>query len=316
MKKQIPNIPNIKVILHIGPHKTGTTSIQAFLHRNSNILRKHGINYPKTHEGLQNHHDLAIGLRNPTKFWATAKRIRKILRASEAEGCHTCLFSSEIFVEHEIPIHLFRRIFKADQILVIAYIRNPVEQISASYAELLNESEVRRSVRIDEPPIPYDASYQSVFPKWFPHFAPGEMVLAPFDSAQWTKGNLLLDFCQTIGLNPLIQSELEGSEVIYHNKRLPIGLQEVLRRSNGLLGLSQEIHYAWCAELQKLAAEHPEFFLQSTAALPRKMVQKTYEALAEMLSIYQPYFRHGFNEQFLLVSLDKLPSTLNKTNSA
>ena len=306
----------MKVILHIGPHKTGTTSIQAFLHKNSDILRKHGFHYPKTHEGLQNHHDLAIGLRNTSSFWATAKRIRRILRESEAEGYHTCIFSSEIFVEHEIPIHLFRRIFKADQYLVIAYIRNPEGQISASYAELLKESSVRRTSRIDEPPVPYDSSYCSVFPKWFPHFAPGEMVLAPFDAAQWPKENLLLDFCQTIGLDSRIQTELEDVQGLHRNRRLPACLQEVLRRSNALLGLPREIHLAWCDELEKLASEHPEIFRERGTPLPQKMARKSREVLAETLPLYRPYFRRGFDKRFLLAPLDKPPSTPDATRSA
>jgi hypothetical protein len=302
----------VKVILHIGPHKTGTTSIQAFLHRNSDILQKHGFHYPKTREGLQNHHDLAIGLRKRTKFCATAKRIQRILRESEAKGCHTCIFSSEMFVEHGIPIHLFRRIFKAEQYLVIAYIRNPEGQISASYAELLKESAVRRTSRIEEPPIPYDSSYTSVFPKWFPYFAPGEMVLAPFDAAQWAKGKLLIDFCEMIGLDPLVQMELEGKDAVYLNKRLPAGLQEVLRRSNALLGLSGEKHHIWRSELEQLAAEHRGLFVETATTLPREMEQKLYLELAGMLPVYRPYFRSGFDEQFLLAPSDKPPSAADE----
>lgn len=289
----------MKVILHIGPHKTGTTSIQAFLHCNSAALRKYGFCYPCTQEEGQNHHDLLIGLRDPVQFCATVKRIRRILKESEDEGCHTTIFSSEMFVEHEIPIHFFRRIFEGKNQFVIAYIRRPDDHISASYTQLLKEWDCRRTQKIDEYPAPYDSTYLSVFPKWFPHYAPGEMLIAPFDPPQWLYGNLIADFCEMIGLDWDIISRLGTNGTLHRNKSLPSGLLEILRRSNALLDLSKDLHEAWCGELDKLANDHPELFSKKQTQLPRDMVKKLFEDLSEMLPIYRPYFRNGFNESFL-----------------
>jgi hypothetical protein len=294
----------VKVILHIGPHKTGTTSIQAFLHRNSAALRKHGFFYPQTQEDGQNHHDLVRGLRDPSTFLSTTKRIQELLKESESSGCHSVILSSEMFVEHEVPIHLLKSIFIGWEVVVLAYIRRPDDHISASYAQLLREPECRRTQTIDEHPAPYDSSYQSVFPKWFPHFAPGEMVIAPFDPTQWLEGNLIADFCQMIGLDSRIQSELGANRIIHRNKSLPAGLQEVLRRSNALLGLSRELHEAWCGALDELANKHPEFFSKKPTEPPPEMVVKLFEELCEMLPIYRPYFRSGFDERFLYFSIN------------
>ena len=50
---------NAKVVLHIGRHKTGTTSIQKFLHANSDELKSYGLYYPKnTYPNKFAHHDL------------------------------------------------------------------------------------------------------------------------------------------------------------------------------------------------------------------------------------------------------------------
>lgn len=289
----------MKVILHIGPHKTGTTSIQAFLYRNSAALRKYGFFYPQTQEDGQNHHDLVCGLRDPSTFLSTTKRIQELLKESESSGCHTVILSSEMFAEHEVPIHFLKSIFIGRAVVVLAYIRRPDDHISASYAQLLREPECRRTQTIDEHPAPYDSSYQSVFPKWFPHFAPGEMVIAPFDPTQWFHGNLIADFCEMIGLDSHIHSELGANRKIHRNKSLPAGLQEVLRRSNALLGLSRELHEVWCGELDKLANDYPELFSQKPNNLPPEMVGKLFEDLSEMLPTYRQYFRNGFNESFL-----------------
>ena len=297
----------MKVILHIGPHKTGTTSIQAFLHGNSAALRKHGFFYPQTQEDGQNHHDLVRGLRDPSTFLSTTKRIQELLKESESSDCHTIILSSEMFVEHEVPIHLLKSIFIGWEVVVLAYIRRPDDHISASYAQLLREPECRRTQPIDEHPAPYDSSFQSVFPKWFPHFAPGEMVLAPFDPTQWFHGNLIADFCHMIGLDSHIQSELGVDGSIHRNKSLPAVLQEVLRRSNALLGLSKELHEAWCGALDELANEHPEFFSKKPCEPPPEMVRKLFEELSEMLPIYRPYFRKEFIEIFLSFSANSNP---------
>ena len=59
-----------RIFLHIGLHKTGSTTIQAFLKKNQSILLEHGYFFPQT--GLRNeyyggHHNLAWLLMNLEK---------------------------------------------------------------------------------------------------------------------------------------------------------------------------------------------------------------------------------------------------------
>jgi hypothetical protein len=45
IKEQIQALPRGSILLHIGPHKTGTTSLQAALRENSATLKAHGVEY-------------------------------------------------------------------------------------------------------------------------------------------------------------------------------------------------------------------------------------------------------------------------------
>ena len=69
----------MKVVLHIGPHKTGTTTIQRFLFANARALRKHGIFYPKPWDGRYKHDAVAYGLRTPSLYDDTVRRVRGLL---------------------------------------------------------------------------------------------------------------------------------------------------------------------------------------------------------------------------------------------
>ena len=91
--------------IHVGPHKTGTSSIQWFLQENRAELLEHGYFVPESETKRGAHHALAEGLRarrcfatdvteefTPNGFemhrpdWFTARRLRRAIRAIKARG--------------------------------------------------------------------------------------------------------------------------------------------------------------------------------------------------------------------------------------
>ena len=53
----------MELTIHIGPHKTGTTAIQAAFSQSAAALRRQGVLYPKRHWRQQAHHRLAFALK-------------------------------------------------------------------------------------------------------------------------------------------------------------------------------------------------------------------------------------------------------------
>ena len=52
----------MKIILHIGNYKTGTSALQNFLYKNRQKLMEYGIYYGNTWKVVNNHAGLAFGI--------------------------------------------------------------------------------------------------------------------------------------------------------------------------------------------------------------------------------------------------------------
>jgi len=97
-------LPEGSVLLHIGPHKTGTTAIQGALAAAREVLAEHGVTYPG-HAGA--HHSEARALRRHPAGWANDteplpdQRVwRRFTRAvSQAPG--RVVVSSELFAQSD-----------------------------------------------------------------------------------------------------------------------------------------------------------------------------------------------------------------------
>jgi hypothetical protein len=70
------------LILHVGPHKTGTTALQAALATNADLLARFGVLYPTTGRSGDSHADLAPALRDafPGAEVRVSYRLRRLSR--------------------------------------------------------------------------------------------------------------------------------------------------------------------------------------------------------------------------------------------
>jgi enamine deaminase RidA (YjgF/YER057c/UK114 family) len=292
----------VKVILHIGPHKSGTTSIQRFLHANAHVLREHGILYPEPWDGSFNHHCVAYALKAPDRWRQAAARIGAILDQAGASGIGTCVFSSEILVEDPVPFDEILEVFAGHAIHVVAYIRRPDHQWASAFAELVRQEGHRRSERIDEEPVPYDCGYSTVFPKWMSRFPPERMTIAPFDPSQWHRGRLAIDFLHTIGARASAIDAC-GSEDHIHNPSPPASLVEVLRRTNST-NMPSLVRQALGTSVDMLARRYADSLGPPPRLPTREAVRRAFDMLEPHLPAYRPYFRAGFDESFLQMRPD------------
>jgi hypothetical protein len=152
-----------RVLLHVGTHKTGTTSIQSVLSRHRKTLRKQDLVYPNTRPFLRGggeaHHRLAHGLCgiNPD-IESAAQRFLDHLQRTTRQG-KTVLLSSEAFyrnlhgVKHWNSASLNdywprRRQYlshvadslPATDIRVILFIRRPDTFAESLYREIVTKS--------------------------------------------------------------------------------------------------------------------------------------------------------------------------------
>tara|TARA_Y100001956_G_C4129596_1_gene192797 strand:+ start:4971 stop:5978 length:1008 start_codon:yes stop_codon:yes gene_type:complete len=97
----------MKLILHIGTHKTGTTAIQRFLASNKEALKELGVAYPgygdvlKDKESHYAHIDIPKGLMGQSKTLSpddSREFLRGIREYGEVTGCNTVILSAESFM--------------------------------------------------------------------------------------------------------------------------------------------------------------------------------------------------------------------------
>jgi len=85
------------VFLHIGTHKTGTTSIQHFLTQNADELRRARILIPSAGRYLHGHHHIAWELRNDDRLEGHTGHVQRLFDELRASDLETAVVSSEDF---------------------------------------------------------------------------------------------------------------------------------------------------------------------------------------------------------------------------
>tara|TARA_B100000929_G_C15508081_1_gene419416 strand:- start:1017 stop:2135 length:1119 start_codon:yes stop_codon:yes gene_type:complete len=136
---------NKRVVVHVGPPKTGTSAIQNWCVKNTEILNNHGIYYPP-HEmdnnGISSGHlRNTCDIREPTKLGERAKisfseeKFLQLMNDFEASDHQTLLLSSEFFIQYMSAI---RKLSK--NVTFVAYLRNPIEIVESNYNQGVKRS--------------------------------------------------------------------------------------------------------------------------------------------------------------------------------
>lgn len=85
------------VFLHIGTHKTGTTSIQHFLAQNDYELRRERILFPSAGRYVHGHHHIAWELRSDDRLNGRTGHVQRLLDELRETDLETVVVSSEDF---------------------------------------------------------------------------------------------------------------------------------------------------------------------------------------------------------------------------
>ena len=110
----------MKVILHIGVHKTGTSAIQEFLFRNSGLLGERGVLYDDVTPEQKNHHRIVENFEFGRDNAGGRKAIAGLLKSAHRKNIGAVLLSSEVLVEGRIDLAGFVNSFAGHDVEAIA----------------------------------------------------------------------------------------------------------------------------------------------------------------------------------------------------
>lgn len=200
----------MKLVLHIGTHKAGSSAIQHLLGHNREKLRKTGFCFPQLANGQTGHHDLAWAVRSATG----GKTPRQVdpavfskLRASlERSGCHTAILSSEEF-EFATALEQLRMIRKelpADLTRIVVYLRRQDKYLVSEYGQHLKMYETRFTGSIHDFYMRFNLSkrlnYLRTLTRWAKVFGAQNVIVRPFEPCQFENGTLADDVRVAFGL--------------------------------------------------------------------------------------------------------------------
>jgi len=220
-----------RLLLHIGPMKTGSTAIQAALVENRKALRKQGILALQPRNGSFLHGVVGNLLKqrplSPLQEQKLA-RLRQDLAGTRA-GDQTLLLSGELFGQGldpqgiELLIELLRQACPQpiEEIQAVCYLRSQ-DELSVSLA-----STMLRSGRLSRPCQGKPFSYAAMLQAWAEVLGRQQVHPRRYDRSKWEAGDVVADFASFIGITYELL-RIRGQQV--RNPSLNLQAQGLLER--------------------------------------------------------------------------------------
>ena len=222
------------VLIHIGPHKTGSTSIQRCLADNYAALLEEGVLYPEAgrrgRKGVEHlHHPLALALAAGDRD-ACAAFVDDVAVELGQGQVRLVILSSEVLARGKLPADVFaeaRALFPRANVRWLFYVRRQDELLLSLYAEGIKERLIAwpRGIAF------YDTSafldHRMRYEKLRSAVADDPILVASFDDE---KRELIPAFLRRLGVPPHVISETK----VHANPSLPWSVLHVLRVTNAL----------------------------------------------------------------------------------
>lgn len=214
------------LVLHIGAPKTGSTSIQAFLRRNSQLLRrKYSIDYPEffrvaklrafqaylTYPRIGFRTKAVVGplLRDPEEF--NAQFLDDFRQTVLSSPCQTLVFSSELVCSLK-PAHVRRFASLTDdlftKIRVVLYIRRQDLLELSAYLQAFKSGN-QDSIGFQAPFVIRRPGFRTVIETWSEVFGENSVEVRIYERDRLPQGDVVHDFMSTLGVEDLSAFKLE-----------------------------------------------------------------------------------------------------------
>jgi hypothetical protein len=271
-----------KCLIHIGTHKTGTTSIQSFLYKNSESLKQKGIFYSSLVEENINagHHAIAakIAANKSSEVKRNRIRIQQLMKDIEESSCNSAIISSEIF--STIDPDLVRQTFAEFDCHIICFLRRQDDYLESMYREIIKNSEffgskaefldiVRTEKELEL--CAYQNKYNATLPlyydrfldKWADCFGKEKIHVRAYDEPN-TNGDSIEAFLETIELSysDFFDSEREHNNYNSSFKPEIIQFRNLIDRKLSFIAQSSLRDSVWWAN-NHFQKERPTYFFDT-----------------------------------------------------
>jgi len=190
--------------VHVGPHKSGTTSIQWFLQENRAEFLKQGYFVPESETKRGAHHALAEGLAGLDVGEHREQLVARSVAAIMETPAQAIIISSEalegLLRDRQITEIFFNRIRQLHlEPKLILFPRNQPQWINSSYASSVKS--FRRSDSFETAAIGFAQSLDTRFSRWIElaETHDTELITQPFSKETLRRG-VIPDFLRSVGI--------------------------------------------------------------------------------------------------------------------
>ena len=275
-----------EIILHIGPHKTGSTYIQKALHENHELILKQGFFYPDNLIGPQwGHHRLveAIKFRNKNDINSFRKSLsrKNIISSENFEDLNIedIKFFCEMFSSYEITLIFFKRDFKG--------------ALYSSWQESIKHGNTNnfKEYGFDALLRPYSSTVLrsiKIIENWQSILKPRKTVILPYDQIKTENKDILIELTNTLKIDTKGFKGL-GSKINHSMSYLDV---EILRVFNSIFKIKgyKVNHNVRDLYLSKISKD------ERTATL-RKIVKENTQEISMEPSWTLNFLNNSFNRK-------------------
>jgi hypothetical protein len=248
------------IYLHIGTHKTGTTSIQHFLASNRVLLQDVGVSYPnvriveKAHHVLAGQliHDAGLTIFNKTGEIADIDTIdmdswHELKQHIERTDYQHIVISSEEFEWLTVPSIIPELIGEEFHFKIIVFVRRQDQYLESIYQQFIKDSATRLSLPIEDwcRNVLNNKRYHDysiLVDRWGEVFGDDSLHVINFDDA--VRDGIERTFLSVIGIDREAAENFKVPEKTWLQRQkegLDVGCVEFLRWSN-MLDMTAEKH--------------------------------------------------------------------------
>ena len=206
-----------RLLLHIGLPKTGTTAIQRAFAGSGDLLRQHGIYYPRSEGGpaAQFLHRAALTPNATRRMRPALQDFKDSLEAEIAAlpaSIHTVVLSSEqcsLFLRTPAQIEALHAMLAPwfETIQVVIYLRRQDAHAASLYGQMLRRGMIAAPILSEiaaELNGLYD--YETLLQDWGKAFGPGTVTPRIFERASLPNGDVVEDFRALCGITRAAQA--------------------------------------------------------------------------------------------------------------
>ncbi len=244
----------VTIYLHIGTHKTGTTSLQKFLFDNREVLKNKDFLYPLTgtsrHSRIR-HNNLFVQLTNHKSyepFEPQAGGWEELITEIESSKCQNIILSSEDFCHLDsfpTKITAIKDYLSSYEVKIIIYLRNQPDYFKSHYYTEVQLGDCWKYFEeyfIDKQRRGY---YYERLEPWKKSFGVENIIVKLYDDPE-IKNNLIKYFLKTIGCT---ENNLKFHKTTRQNVSTSPKVIKVMRLLNSVMIAKLKISKEKCRKL-------------------------------------------------------------------